>query len=592
MDLASALTALGVERSIWIDDNFGPGHSDLFADLFANMEVAGQLIFKGISQVLPDDEFDPEGGRLRGFIERLTTEERAELEAEFLAKQREVMALAARELDRRSIERTSALLKIAPADKISFVDAESLLPPLCQEGDAAFGYIVDLSSRVAGPNGLDTLATLSACGSKGTIFILTHEASTDNESDIEARIRRDFAESNQGAPVPPICVISKARLEEAGEDDDALAEQLKVALKRAGLRRSVHGVLEAARRVLSAAMEAASDRILDIPPEQLDKFMVERAYSEGVSELHVVERALTAKIADGLRTSFMNDPEIVGHVKRVRALQPVVLKPALTSAPHDSLEMFRRMEIWDEGPVLNSAYSPISCGDVFVLDGTEDRSNAFVERRYILLGQQCDVQLRANGKRAQSYAFFVPLVEADDAWVKAGNTSKSKLLPFSLNSKNWRVDYRDATQVRLSVLDLASFRQDGKVAFGRAQIDAKPPEMLSGLLKLYSSATTPIVELLRNPPGAEGELKDIRCQLTFTAERPYKAIHIAKFKQAGRASIRGADVQFEDRITWGLRREGRVRAPYSSSLLRDFLSISGRDAFDLDFAPAPVVNVA
>jgi len=45
-------------------------------------------------------------------------------------------------------------------------------------------------------------------------------------------------------------------------------------------------------------------------------------------------------------------------------------------------------------------------------------------------------------------------------------------------------------------------------------------------------------------------------------------------------------------VTWSLRRVGRIRMPYAAALLRDFLAIQGRDAFDLDFtkevqAPAP-----
>jgi len=38
-----------------------------------------------------------------------------------------------------------------------------------------------------------------------------------------------------------------------------------------------------------------------------------------------------------------------------------------------------------------------------------------------------------------------------------------------------------------------------------------------------------------------------------------------------------------DRVTWGLRREGRIRAPYPSFMLDRALRLLGRRAFDNDF---------
>lgn len=590
MDLASALTALGVTRSIWIDDHFGPEYAGLFEVIYSDLDVARSLKFDGLEAVLPDEDYDPQGDKLRDFIEMLNEQQSKELEQRFLVAQREIRHLEVKELDRSSIQRTSDLLGITKDDRITFDNAADILPGLCENGDSDYGYIVDLTNRSNGLDGLDTLATLSAANSQGTIFILTHEASLDNEAEKEAELRATFSDRNAGLVAPPICVISKARLENAGEDDDELAEQLKVALKRAGLRRSVHGVIKIAEDALSVAMKDATAELLDIPPEQLDRFIVQRAYDEGVSELHVVERALSAKLADGLRTIFMNDSNVLGHVRRIRDLQPVELKPDLMGPPHSSLEKFRRMEIWEEGGVINAAHSPISCGDVFVLDGAENRKADFVERRYILLGQQCDIQIRSDGKRGQSYAFFVPIVEVKDPAKGESSQLKSKPLPFLLNSKSWRIEYRDATQVKLAVLDLASFRSDGKVAFDSSQVAAAAPSMLRGLEALYAGLTSPIARVLRNPPANEEELSDIRCQLTFTSEKPYKSIHLPKYKKSGKATVRGVDMTYEDRVTWSLRRDGRVRAPYSSSLLRELLSISGRDAFDVDFAPAPVAG--
>lgn len=582
MELANALTALGVNRSVWIDDYFDSEIGDLFLRMYEDAEATSKVDFEGLRDAIPN-EYDPEGESLRNFIDGLSKGEKRALEALFLAEQSSVHGQAVKELSERAIDRTGKLLGVKDTDRISFGQAEKSLPAICGDGDEHVGYIVDLTNRDGSRDGLNTLGILSANGSKGTFFILTHEAARDGEADLESVLRAQFAELNPGLVVPPICVISKERLETAGEDNDELANQLKVALKRAGLRRSVHGVLQAVQRSLVNAMTVATDQILEIPPEHLDKFMVERAYNEGVSELHVVERALTATVSEQLRVTFMGDNEVAGHIKRIRALQPVEIRPGPSGAPHANLDVFRRMEIWEEGPVINAAHSPLSCGDVFVLD-VDERARDAAERRFILLGQQCDIQLRSDGRRAQSYAFFVPIVEASEEWVRGGNKAKAKLLPFSLNGRKWKIDYRYATQVRLSVLDLATFRSDGKVAFFASQVSSGVPDMLPGLQKHYPGVVKSVLDVFKSPPDKTQEMKDVGCQLTFTSDGQYKGVHLAKFKKS--VASKGVPAT-EDRLTWGLVREGRIRAPYSSSLLRDFLSISGRDAFDLDFASAP-----
>ena len=53
--------------------------------------------------------------------------------------------------------------------------------------------------------------------------------------------------------------------------------------------------------------------------------MFERGYKEGVSELHVVERALTAKISQHLRSFFGVDEAVQRSTWRFRALRKIVL---------------------------------------------------------------------------------------------------------------------------------------------------------------------------------------------------------------------------------------------------------------------------
>lgn len=72
-------------------------------------------------------------------------------------------------------------------------------------------------------------------------------------------------------------------------------------------------------------------------------------------------------------------------------------------------------------------------------------------------------------------------------------------------------------------------------------------------------------------------------QMCFRSSSPFNVIHQAKRLEKETKTINGSSVTLPKRVTWSLRRTGRVRMPYAAALLRDYLAIQGRDAFDLDF---------
>jgi hypothetical protein len=86
-------------------------------------------------------------------------------------------------------------------------------------------------------------------------------------------------------------LIAKERLFNFKDDED-LEEALKISIKRAGLRRSLSEVVSRAHGTVDAAFGSAAACLLTVPPEQLEAYVFERGYKEGVSELHVVERVL------------------------------------------------------------------------------------------------------------------------------------------------------------------------------------------------------------------------------------------------------------------------------------------------------------
>ena len=116
--------------------------------------------------------------------------------------------------------------------------------------------------------------------------------------------------------------------------------------------------------------DSAATGLLTIPPEQLEQYVVERAYKEGVSELHVVERILTSQIAQKLRMFFGTNDAVLSGAYRLRELRAIKLAATVIEADVRLAE-FRLAEVWEAPDLINRALAPIACGDVFETDDLE-----------------------------------------------------------------------------------------------------------------------------------------------------------------------------------------------------------------------------
>lgn len=141
-----------------------------------------------------------------------------------------------------------------------------------------------------------------------------------------------------------------------------------------------------------------------MPPEQLESHVFERGYKEGVSELHVVERAITAHLGKNAREFFGTAEKVLDNAKRLRALRGITLRQVVM-APDAHLTAFREAEIWESDELLNRALTPIPCGDVFEVDPDES-ATAASKQKFVLLGQPCDISLRPDEKNAPKIRDF------------------------------------------------------------------------------------------------------------------------------------------------------------------------------------------
>lgn len=582
MHISQVLEILGTKRVIWIDDRFNATPSQLATLLTNSIEVAQSCGIPELEDVLARYDFDAAGSvqEITQILTDLGPQRNEEIRTVFFAAEKSEKEFPTNELSVDAIAKACQLLGVTDDDKWTFEKADRELRGFCAEGDSSTSYIVDLNESGGSPTrGLDMLRILWEGNSQGTAFILTHETDVSREAQTELELRQQLLQELDGLGLP-VCVIAKERLSGSADDEAAMTEALRVGVKRAGLRRSMHHVLSRARETLRSAIDDAALSLLTIPPEQLEAHVFERGYKEGVSELHVVERAIAAHIGKEARAFFGVDDQVQTSLQCLRALRAVSLQ-RFSAEPEPHLAAFREAEVWESDALLNKALTPIACGDVFEVDSDEPSTNGN-KKKFILLGQPCDISLRPEEKRrAQDTAFLVPL-KSKAILAKAEQSPKEPLLPFTLGKEQWACDFRNASVARLSILDLASFRQDGRVRVDDGH--KAPTGLLTAQQKTYDERTKPATDALHDPSlrPVAGQVS-ITLQLSFATTDPFKYIHSPIFVDASNQKINGETVGRPKRATWRLRRCGRVRMPYASALLDLYTSVVSRQAFDLDF---------
>ncbi len=582
MQVSQALEILGAKRVIWIDDRFNITAAQIATLLTNSLETALACAFPELQTALEGYEIDPAGAvqTITQILTDLDAQRIEEIRATFFAQERTEKSFPTNELSGDAIASACQLLGVAAEDRWTFEKADRDLPGLCEAGDAELSYVVDLNeSGGSATRGLDMLQALWNGKSQGTAFILTHETNISGEAKTEQELREKLQglDGLVGLGLP-VCVIAKERLSDKADDKEGMAAALRVGVKRAGLRRSLHEVLTRARTKLHEAIDEAALNLLTVPPEQLEFHVFERGYKEGVSELHVVERAITAHLGKEARGFFGIDEQVLASAQRLRALRAIPLDTT-TTAPEPHLVAFREAEVWEAEELLNRALTPIACGDVFELDSDEQATRTG-KQKFILLGQPCDISLRPEeSKRAQDTGFLIPL-KAKTTPAKAD--PKAPLLPFTLHGSQWVCDFRKASVARLSILDLASFRPDGRVRVDEGH--AAPSDLLPAQQRFYEDRTKPASDALADPKlRPEGGRVALGLQLTFASADVFKHIHSPVFEDASKQKVDGQTIERPKRATWRLRRCGRVRMPYAAALLDLYTSVMSRQAFDLDF---------
>lgn len=400
-------------------------------------------------------------------------------------------------------------------------------------------------------------------GADRVVFgLLSNRFTIEDEATEWHRLRDE-----QELPAGPYIPLSKDRL----TNPRAFAHGLRLALtnRSAGrLREDVHGIVR-------NSADAAKNRLERLTPWDFERIVLESSEEEGAWEVDtllrlmgIIERKERRRQAHASRSAL---DEAVGVIRALRQTA-VEIVPASTG----DVRELRREELYLAVTDVNDLRLPLELGDIFEREGTR--------MAYMLLAPACDLVLRSDGRRTLSAAPLVPIKSASDSARdrKAARADLYPEIPYYQPDDDdayWHLDLLRPTTIDLDVLDLATYRRDGRCCFHGAP--AQPDGLFAPQVARQQHVTARFTKLAEARSGLEKALgnkdadlsKEVRDRLRRLVASGFSfgALSIVAFPEAGA-------------LAFGLRRAGRLLEPQASALLGAYHALQTRAAFEHDFA--------
>jgi hypothetical protein len=304
--------------------------------------------------------------------------------------------------------------------------------------------------------------------------------------------------------------------------------------------------------VMNEAARNAAKEMASFAVDTIDAAIFENSLAEGASEFDVVERILAVNQRVASRHTLAAKRDLFALLQRIRSIRSLIPIGSNTRKyiKGSHLHDWRLAEVFDRGEYVNLLHSPLRCGDVF--RHTENG------KRYVLLGQPCDLVVRGGGdnygSRRRDEAELVVLQDGEPN--EAKQETNFVIKGVGDHGESWLVKFREAFSVNLRVLDLAVYNSQGNVSWILGQ--KAPVQLLPGWQKRFRKTE----QWLGNghDPDAMGSLSH------FDRERNLNG----NFN--------------ESRYSFPLTRIGRIRSPYAEAIQASYAAFISRAALSHDFA--------
>ena len=220
------------------------------------------------------------------------------------------------------------------------------------------------------------------------------------------------------------------------------------------------------KEIVTEAVAAVADGLQALTPWDFERVVLNSSAIEGAWEVDtllrltgIVERRERRRNVQSRRTEL---DQAVGEIRR---LPPPLIEPqpAATKTVRD----LRRAELYLDGPEVNSVRLPLEVGDVFERD---DGGSL-----YLLLAPACDLVLRSDGRRTLASVPLVPVKSQPTSEGAAAKREKATFYPempyfAEGDGADRHLDLLRPVMVDLDVLDLATYRVDGRCLFDPAGV--------------------------------------------------------------------------------------------------------------------------
>jgi hypothetical protein len=336
-----------------------------------------------------------------------------------------------------------------------------------------FDLELDLSDDAAAQfDGVDLLMQLKRQDARNQCIcsIFTHLAKSVND-EIEKR-KEIIANRIDDIDKSKLFVLAKKRKNNSLKFGDGI--------KKVILNPLYETVKDSSIKLLQEAFEVSCDELSDIDTYEFDHMILHASNLEGVWAGETLIRILNVIFDKNIKRKFIDS----GYPSLVNPFFEKAIKLARHSFPLDPSDTpelnrnkIRNLELYTEADLVNQLYEPVVNGDIFEIDCGE------LKQKFILVGQECDIILRSDGRRNRKNDFFTLL--RIDFKTKAEIITDIEKFTASFGFKNHFfsnkfilnnfdssdpdlvgiIDFRNELVVYASILDLTSLNLDGEAKF-------------------------------------------------------------------------------------------------------------------------------
>lgn len=329
------------------------------------------------------------------------------------------------------------------------------------------------------------------------------------------------------------------------------------------------------RKLVGEALAAAAQAAASAFSELSDYAVVEAiavAQEEGSFELDHPLRLAHHAHAGSLAVSLRDDTFASESLPALRSASVGAFRNAESDAAQ--IRALLRADTFEADEHVNRLGLPVEIGDIFRVQPPPDGE----AKTFILLGQACDLSVRAKGLRTPEIRTVTlsRVVPAADGGTRGSRHEIGYLEPGS--DQRWAIDLRAGYDlvVPVCVLDATVFNEDGRSVIAIDYVETRP---------MAESWLARLVALKKQAKKATDTFASYEEQLKKVSSRDKILASVAADLTAGSTDLKsGVSVQIDSAsktVTYGIARVGRLRSEIAMRTADLAAQYRSRPAFEL-----------